>query len=102
MAPKRVLILGATGGTGRQVVEQAIAAGVDVTVVVRDPAKLSTAARSIRVFTGDLLRNTSVLAGAVAGQDAVISTLGVGRPSRRRASFAQPPRPSSERCTSRV
>ena len=79
MASKRILVLGATGGTGRQVVEQAVAAGVDVTVVVRNPAKLSTAAKSVRTLTGDLLRNTSVLTAAVAGQDAVISTLGVGQ-----------------------
>ena len=79
MAPKRVLILGATGGTGRQVVEQAVAAGVDVTAIVRVPAKLSPSVRSIRVLTGDLMHNTAVLTAAVAGQDAVISTLGVGQ-----------------------
>jgi len=79
MGWKRILVLGATGGTGRQVVEQAVAAGVDVTVVTRNPAKLSPAAQSVRTVTGDLLRNTSVLAAAVAGQDAVISTLGVGQ-----------------------
>ena len=79
MASKRILVLGATGGTGRQVVEQAVAAGIDVTVIVRDPAKLSSPVQSIRVLTGDLLHNTAVLTAAVAGQDAVISTLGVGQ-----------------------
>jgi len=78
LASKRILVLGATGGTGRQVVEQAIAAGMDVTAVVRNPAKLSTVAQSVRTLTGDLLRNASVLTAAVAHQDAVISTLGVG------------------------
>ncbi|MEU0239630.1 NAD(P)H-binding protein [Nocardiopsis sp. NPDC006198] len=36
----RITVLGATGGTGRQVVEQALAAGHRVTALVRDPARM--------------------------------------------------------------
>ena len=79
MASTRILVLGATGATGRHVVEQAVAAGADVTVVVRDPAKLSPPVRPVRILTGDLLHQTAVLTAAVAGQDAVISVLGVGQ-----------------------
>jgi len=79
MVTRRLLVLGATGGTGRQVVEQAIASGLDVTVLVRDPAKLPALARPVRVVTGDLLRDDTVLDRAVAGQDAVISALGLGQ-----------------------
>lgn len=79
MTPRKILVLGATGGTGRCVVEQAVAAGNDVTVLVRNPESLAPAARSVRVVKGDLLVAPSVLDEAVADQDAVISALGVGR-----------------------
>ena len=39
----KLTIFGATGGVGRQVVLQALAAGHDVTAVVRDPARLPVA-----------------------------------------------------------
>src|SRR5713226_7467099 len=38
--PTRVLIVGATGGTGRQLVAQALERGYAVTAFVRDPSKL--------------------------------------------------------------
>lgn len=79
MSSRRLLVLGATGGLGRQVVEQAALSGFDVTVLVRDPARLPAGARSARVVTGDLLRDGSLLESAVANQDAVISALGLGQ-----------------------
>lgn len=79
MGSRRILVLGATGGTGRQVVEQAIASGLDVTVLVRDAAKLPALARPVRVVTGDLLSDGHVLEQAVAGQEVVISALGLGQ-----------------------
>ena len=70
-----LVIFGATGGIGRQVLEQAIIAGHDVTAVVRDPKKLS--GQKVRVVTADLaMVNPTVLAAAIAGADAVISGLG--------------------------
>jgi len=81
MASQRILVLGATGGTGRHVVQQAVDAGLEVSVLVRDPAKLPARSR-VRVHTGDLLGDAAGLATAVAGQDAVISTLGVGKSFR--------------------
>lgn len=36
----KLLVFGATGGTGRELVEQALAHGYEVTAFVRDPAKL--------------------------------------------------------------
>jgi uncharacterized protein YbjT (DUF2867 family) len=44
-------IFAATGGVGRQVLEQAVAAGHDLTAVVRNPKKLS---RQVRTVTADL------------------------------------------------
>ena len=81
MASQRILVLGATGGTGRHVVQQAVDAGLEVSVLVRDPAKLPARSR-VRVHTGDLLGDAAGLATAVAGQDAVISALGVGKSFR--------------------
>lgn len=73
----KILVLGATGGTGREVVTQALAGGHGVTVLVRDPKRLPAPER-VRVVTGDLRADPESLRTATAGQDAVISTLGVG------------------------
>lgn len=75
----KLLIFGATGGTGRQLVEQALAQGQQVTAFARDPAKVSAKHENLRVAQGDMLRPESVEA-AVAGQDAVLSALGVRPP----------------------
>lgn len=72
-----LLVLGATGGTGRLVVEQALAAGHSVTALVRSPEKLATSQPNLRVVTGSATDPQSV-AGALEGADAVISTLGGG------------------------
>ncbi len=74
---RRLLILGATGGTGLALVDQAVAAGHEVTAFVRDPRKLPPG--RVRTVTGDILRDSTALDDAVGGQDAVISALGVGR-----------------------
>jgi putative NADH-flavin reductase len=71
----KVLIIGATGGTGRQLVEQALAAGHEVTALVRDPEKIRALHERLRVVQGDILDFNS-LDLAVAGQGAVLSSLG--------------------------
>jgi uncharacterized protein YbjT (DUF2867 family) len=76
---RRILLLGATGGTGEQVLAQAAESRLEVTVLVRDASKLPTAFRPTNIVTGDLLQDPSALDAAVAGQDGVISTLGVGQ-----------------------
>ncbi len=70
-----VLVLGATGGTGRALVEQALALGYHVTAFARDPKKIQTKHENLQVAQGDVLKYVSVEA-AVAGQDAVLSALG--------------------------
>lgn len=80
----RLTIIAATGGIGRHLLQQAQAAGHEVTVVVRDPAKLDGNAR---VITADLASpNTHALAAAVHDADAVLS--GLGATSRRDAGIA--------------
>jgi putative NADH-flavin reductase len=70
----KIAIVGATGGIGRQALEQAVAAGHDVTAVVRDPGRLSRDVPSVQanLATAD----PAVLASALAGADAVLSGLG--------------------------
>lgn len=75
----KLLIFGATGGTGRQLVEQALAQGHVVTAFARHPAKLRVSHANLRVVQGDVLRQDTV-EPAVAGQDAVLSALGVRPP----------------------
>jgi putative NADH-flavin reductase len=71
----RVLIVGATGGTGRHLVAQALERGYEVTALVRNPAALAVGHARLRVVQGDVL-DAAVVAQAVQGQDAVISALG--------------------------
>lgn len=71
----RVLIVGATGGTGRQLVAQALKRGYVVTALVRIPGKLSLEDPHLKVVPGDVL-DYSAVEKAVRGQDAVISALG--------------------------
>src|SRR5438132_11000870 len=71
----RILIIGATGGTGHQLVRQALEQGHQVTAFVRKPEKLKIAHPSLRATRGDVLDYASV-ESAMQGQDAVLSALG--------------------------
>jgi putative NADH-flavin reductase len=73
--PSRVLIVGATGGTGRQLVTQALERGHEVTALVRDPSRLQIAHPRLMVIQGDVLNEASVDT-AMRGQEAVLSALG--------------------------
>ncbi|MGW2177261.1 NAD(P)-dependent oxidoreductase [Streptomyces sp. NPDC001732] len=72
----RITVFGATGGVGREAVRQAVAAGHEVTAVVRDPARLPVPLSDVRVCTVERLDDPEVLREAVAGRDAVLSALG--------------------------
>jgi putative NADH-flavin reductase len=71
----KLLIIGATGGTGRQLVAQALAAGHEITALVCNPEKVRTRHEWLRLVQGDILDPGSV-DSAVSGQDAVLSSLG--------------------------
>ncbi|GAA3825412.1 NAD(P)-dependent oxidoreductase [Streptomyces phyllanthi] len=73
----KLLILGATGPTGRHVVDLALRAGDSVTTFVRNPAALGDLAEKVTVVAGDATSHRDVLAGA-AGHDAIVSALGRG------------------------
>jgi len=71
----RYTVFGATGGTGRQLVQQALAGGHEVTAVVRDPARLPVRHERLDVVTADVT-DPAALTTAVTGRDAVLSALG--------------------------
>jgi putative NADH-flavin reductase len=70
----RLLVFGATGGTGRAVLKKALAAGHEVTAFVRDTRQLC-AQESLSVIEGDALHAPDVRK-ALADQDAIVLTLG--------------------------
>ena len=74
-----IIIFGASGGTGREVVKQALEAGHMVTAFVRTPSKINMQHPNLRVVQGDVM-DAPAIDQAVTGQDAVISTLGPTRP----------------------
>jgi putative NADH-flavin reductase len=74
----KLTIVAATGGIGRHVLDQALAAGHDVTAVVRDATSLPA---GVRAVTADLATaRPADLEPAVAGADAVLSGLGPRAP----------------------
>ena len=71
----KIVIFGATGGIGKQLVEQCFTAGHVVTALARKPDALQAFANRITIVQGDLL-NLSAVEEAVKGQDVVLSTFG--------------------------
>jgi putative NADH-flavin reductase len=71
----KLVVLGATGGVGLEIVRQAIERGHSVTAFVRSPERLKPFQDRIGVRQGDLL-NSSELERAIEGQDAVLSGFG--------------------------
>lgn len=69
----KILVIGATGMTGAAVVEQAVAAGHDVTAFVHDAGVYQR--NDVRIAEGDAL-NPEQITAALVGQQAVIDTLG--------------------------
>ena len=72
----KVVIFGASGGTGQHLVQQALARGHTVTAFVRRPESIIAApSPGLTVAQGDI-HDPAAVAAAVAGQDAVLSALG--------------------------
>jgi putative NADH-flavin reductase len=72
----KLTIFGATGGTGTCLAEQALAAGHQVTAVVRDPARLTVGPHALlRVITADVMDPASIIP-TVADADAVLTAIG--------------------------
>ncbi len=73
--PRSLTIFGASGRTGRQLVDQALAAGDQVTAVVREASRLPLRHDRLRVVPADVM-DPAAIVPAVTGADAVISVLG--------------------------
>jgi putative NADH-flavin reductase len=71
----KLLVLGATGATGLEIVKHALDRGHSITALVRSPDRLRPFRNRINVEQGDLL-NITDLEHAMAGQDAVLTAFG--------------------------
>ena len=70
----QIALFGATGGTGRQVLDQALAQGYYIRALVRDPTKLAQR-DGLTLIQGDVLEQAAV-DRCIAGSEAVICVLG--------------------------
>ena len=82
----KLLVLGATGGTGREIVRRAAAAGHGVTALVRSRASAASVLPGVELVEGDA-REQAALERALAGCGAVASALGTGVSSFRKVTL---------------
>lgn len=73
----KLVVFGASGGTGQEIIGQALDQGLEVTAVVRDAMKLTIKNGKLQIIEADVLKDQSAIAGAIAGRDAIICALGV-------------------------
>ncbi len=71
----KLIVFGATGGTGQQLVTQALAQGHAVTAFVRRPERVTVQHAALTVVQGDVT-DAAAVAAAVAGHEVVLSALG--------------------------
>ncbi|MCR8644258.1 SDR family oxidoreductase [Paenibacillus sp. N1-5-1-14] len=72
----KLVVFGATGGTGRQIVMQALEHGHQVTVIVRNPEAMDIRHEHLTITQGDVLK-PATYENILIGHDAVLSALGV-------------------------
>ena len=76
---RKLLLLGATGLTGQQLLAQAIERGHDITALVRNPSKLTVEPTRVRIVTGDAT-DAAAVDDALEDRDAVLCALGTRSP----------------------
>lgn len=74
--PMKLTVFGPSGGTGQQIVAQALAAGHSVTAVARRPDAVEASGPGLRELVPADLSDAASLREAITGSDAVISALG--------------------------
>ncbi len=72
----KVIIFGATGRTGKELVEQALEKGYQVTAFARNPKKVVLEHDNLKVIQGDVLKLQDV-EQAIGGHDAVLCSIGL-------------------------
>ncbi len=72
----KIIVFGATGGTGKQVVAQALQAGYKVIVVVRKPETFNITNSHLNIIKGDVLQ-PDTFQNEISDVDAIISCLGI-------------------------
>src|SRR5688572_11660953 len=75
----KIVVFGASGGTGLEVVKQALDAGHLITAFVRTPSKVPIQHPNLTFIQGDVM-DAAAVEKAIVGQEAVISVLGPVRP----------------------
>jgi putative NADH-flavin reductase len=80
MTNKKLLILGSTGRTGKYLLEDALARGFEVNVLVRNVQKITITTEKLRIFEGTP-SNKEDLAKALQGCTHVLSALNISRNS---------------------
>jgi len=78
----RILIFGASGATGHELVKQALTYDHLITAFVRNPSKLNLKNKNLEIVQGDVKDYASV-ENAIEGHDAVLSALGVSKPLKK-------------------
>ncbi len=73
---KQIIVFGATGGTGKLVVEQALQTGHKVTIVVRNPIDFTTQHQNLEILKGDVFQ-LSTFENALKDKDVVVSCIGI-------------------------
>jgi len=86
----KLLVLGATGGIGREILRQGLDRGHAITAFVRSPAHIEDLRDRVAVVTGDLL-NADAMAEVFGGHDVILSAFGPTtlRPSTLRRDFGR-------------
>jgi putative NADH-flavin reductase len=80
----KLFVLGATGHTGAQILDVALAKSHSITAFVRSPEKITRRDPRLTIVSGDP-HDVDILAKALPGHDAVLSALGVRPPQAFRA-----------------
>lgn len=71
----KITVIGATRGIGLALTQMALEQGHEVTVLLRDPSRMTLSHPKLRILTGDV-RNQASIEAAAAGQDAVCVSIG--------------------------
>src|SRR5437870_9755503 len=71
----KLFVIGATGRTGREIVQQALARGHHVTAFVRSPESITLKNERLTVLKGNAMDGNQLF-HAIQNHDAVLSTLG--------------------------